>query len=224
MQSTADWLNEMPANSSDKMTTLTLQQSSRTDSNLTSFRTAILAFIGLGALGDILVLVGFRLVGGRSKINTSSIYIANHTTLELFACVSGFQRFSLDLAGVLTSYDASYLADWVLCLVIHSNHSAALIGGFSYAGMVAVIIITIDRYWKIVHPIHHRKHYRRWMFRLSLFLPWLSGIAFEIVPIMLTSRITKGRCIPQVVRKSLVKNEVHPCFSQFGTVSGQISK
>ena len=216
MQSTADWLNEMPANSSDKMTTLTLQRSSRTDSNLTSFRTAILAFIGLGALGDILVLVGFRLVGGRSKMYLHC--------LELFACVSGFLRFSLDLAGVLTSYDASYLADWVLCLVIHSNHSAALIGGFSYAGMVAVIIITIDRYWKIVYPIHHRRYYRRWMFRLSLFLPWLSGIAFEIVPIMLTSRITKGRCIPQVVRKSLVKNEVHPCFSQFGTVSGQISK
>jgi len=68
MQSTADWLNEMPANSSDKMTTLTLQRSSRTDSNLTSFRTAILAFIGLGALGHLLVLVGFRLVGGRSKM------------------------------------------------------------------------------------------------------------------------------------------------------------
>jgi len=215
MQSTADWLNEMPANSSDKMTTLTLQRSSRTDSNLTSFRTAILAFIGLGALGHLLVLVGFRLVGGRSKMYLHC--------LELFACVSGFLRFSLDLAGVLTSYDASYLADWVLCLVIHS---AALTGGFSYAGMVAVIIITIDRYWKIVHPIHHRRYYRRWMFRLSLFLPWLSGIAFEIVPtpIMLTSRITKGRCIPQVVRKSLVKNKVHPCFSQFGTVSRQISK
>jgi len=40
-----------------------------------------------------------------------------------------------------------------------------------------VVVITIDRYWKIVHSVHQRKHYRHWMLYFELFLPWLNGAA-----------------------------------------------
>jgi len=41
--------------------------------------------------------------------------------------------------------------------------------------VASVVVITFDRYWKIVHSVHHRKYYRRWMLYIGLFLPWLNG-------------------------------------------------
>jgi len=59
-----------------------------------------------------------------------------------------------------------------------------------------VVVITLDRYWKIVHPIHHRKKYRRWMLHVGLFMPWLNGIAVHLVPAIGTSRLFNGICGP----------------------------
>jgi len=78
-----------------------------------------------------------------------------------------------------------------MCLLIEP---AALAGIGSYGSVVCVIIITFDRYWKIVHPIHHRKYYRRWMLKVGLMLPWLNGIAVKLLPFLATNRIVKGRC------------------------------
>jgi len=75
-------------------------------------------------------------------------------------------------------------------------HSAVLVGLGSYGGVVAVIVITLDRYWKIVHPIHHRKHHRHWMVKLGLILPWLSGTVVKFLPSLPTSKIVNGRCFP----------------------------
>jgi len=35
-------------------------------------------------------------------------------------------------------------------------------------GTACLVVITLDRYWKIVHPVHHREHYRRWMMYVGL--------------------------------------------------------
>jgi len=88
MQSTTDVWEETSAKwqtanySIENMTTPAFQQGSPMPSNFfTHFKIAVLVMTTLAALGNILVLVGFGLAG-RSKMNTSSIYIANHTTLE----------------------------------------------------------------------------------------------------------------------------------------------
>ena len=46
----------------------------------------------------------------------------------------------------------------------------------SFGARASVVIHTLDRYWKIVHPIKHRKYYRRWMLYAGLILSWLTGI------------------------------------------------
>jgi len=66
-----------------------------------------------------------------------------------------------------------------------------------YGGRACILIHTLDRYWKIVYPIHHRKHYRRWMTYVGMVLPWLLGIILEIPPAAATTRIVNGMCIPR---------------------------
>ena len=145
-------------------------------------------------------------------MNTSSIYIANHTTLELFATVNGVLRFTLDMEGMFSSYNVSNPGDWIICLLIQ----ASVLGGLAGSGTImTVIIITFDRYWKIVHALHHRKYYRSWMVKVGVILPWLIGIAVRGLPYLATTRIVKGRCLVMVFWASPIMDEVSQSLSWF---------
>ena len=84
----------------------------------------------------------------------------SHTTLELFSCVNLVIRFALEFCGVFQDFNYSGPGGMMFCILFRG---ALLVIVGSYAGKACVVIHTFDRYWKIVHPIHHRKYYRRWM-------------------------------------------------------------
>ena len=189
----------------ENMTTPAFQQGSPTPNNyFAHFKIAVMVMAALAALGNILVLVGFSLAG-RSKMNTSSIYIANHAANDAFSTLMNALRYVLDLSGMLSHYDVSHPGDVFLCKVIDA---AVLVGSASYGAVLCVVIITLDRYWKIVHPIHHRKHYRRWMLKLGLILPWLGGIVVKFLPSLPTSKIVNGRCYPLTFWAASIMYEV----------------
>ena len=86
MLSTVDWTDTLSSefqteNYTSDVTTTSPEWTSMTSNSMTPYNAA-LAFIGyLGTVTNGLVLVGFWL-SDQSNLNTSSILIANHTTLE----------------------------------------------------------------------------------------------------------------------------------------------
>ena len=134
--------------------------------------------------------------------------LVTHTTLELVACVMTVIGFALDMAGLLRNFDPGP-AGMTLCILIRglSVTIAATSGGIT-----SVVIHTLDRYWRIVHPIHHRKYYRRWMIYIGLVVPWLTGIALHLMATIVTSRVVSGRCYPTSVWPS-------PAIRKVGYVS-----
>ena len=88
MQSTADWTHETSTkfqtktnSSEDTMALITSAMKSSSGSANVPYNAAIVAVGVAGILTNAVVLFGFC-VAGRSKMNVSSAYIANHTTLE----------------------------------------------------------------------------------------------------------------------------------------------
>jgi len=79
-ETTTPW--QTANDTSENTTTLALLQNFWVGFKSSPFQICFLTVTVLGTLTNVLVLVGFCL-GGRSKMNTSSIYIANHATLEL---------------------------------------------------------------------------------------------------------------------------------------------
>ena len=130
-----------------------------------------------------------------------------HTTLELVACVMVTVKYAMDIAGVLKYHDYSYPAAMALCILIDG---AGLISMGLNGGTASMVVITLDRYWKIVHPIHHRKYYRRWMLYVGVFLPWLNGVAARLLPAIGTTRIVNGRCNPAVFWPTTAMEKVCP--------------
>jgi len=51
-----------------------------------------------------------------------------------------------------------------------------------YAGKVGLVVITVERYFKVVHAVAHRKYYRDWMTKAGVALPWISGLCFFMFP------------------------------------------
>jgi len=71
----------------------------------------------------------------------------------------------------------------------------ALAGLGLVAGKLGLVVITVDRYFKIVHAVTHRKYYRNWMTKVGVALPWIGGMTLSLFPAIGTTRIVDGRCM-----------------------------
>jgi len=72
------------------------------------------------------------------------------------------------------------------------------------ASILGLVVITLERYFKIVHAIAHRKYYRNWMCRnwmttVCVVLPWIGGTCLILIPAMGTTRIVNGLCLKLAV-------------------------
>jgi len=77
------------------------------------------------------------------------------TTLELFGCVMLAITYILEIAEAYRYGEPSSSA-MALCILFQGRTLASL----GHNGSTAcLVILTLDRYWKLVHPIHHRKYY-----------------------------------------------------------------
>jgi len=63
------------------------------------------------------------------------------------------------------------------------------------ASKIGLMVITLERYFKIVHAIAHRKHYRNWMTKVGVALPWIASAFLLLIPSIGTTRIVNGQCL-----------------------------
>jgi len=88
-----------------------------------------------------------------------------------------------------------------VCLLIESD---ALMSSAVYGSVYGLVVITMERYVKIVHPVAHKNHYRRWMTRVGVATPWLIGLLTSSVPSLTTAKFVNGRCTTHVSYTTLL--------------------
>jgi len=106
----------------------------------------------------------------------------------------------MDIAGVYQNYDYSNPAARVFCIFLNSGMFVVFMNG----GTACLVVITLDRFWKIVYPVHHRKRYRSWMLYVGLLLPWLSGVSTHFIPNVSTTRNANGTCDKPAFRLKVI--------------------
>ena len=80
----------------------------------------------------------------------------------------------------------------------------ALMSSAVYGSVYGLVVITVERYVKIVHPVAHRNHYQRWMTRVGVATPWLIGLLTSSVPSLTTAKFVDGRCRTHVSYTTLL--------------------
>ena len=78
-----------------------------------------------------------------------------------------------------------------MCILMEAG---ALAGVFMHGEKIGLVVITLERYFMIVHAVAHRKHYRGWMTKVGVAVPWISGVCMALLPSIGTSRVVNGRC------------------------------
>ena len=145
--------------------------------------TCTIAVVGFLANGYVLLALIFSKNSRASNVNA---FITHQTILDLTACI--FLFFGLVLKPTGMSDSLALFVCWIF-----SNYAISItVGDASICGLV---IITVERYVKIVHPVAYRNHYRPWMTRLGIVIPWIFGICMGLIPIWATAGVVRGRCI-----------------------------
>ena len=73
----------------------------------------------------------------------------------------------------------------LVCVLIQSD---AILSSAVYGSVYGLVVITVERYVKIVHPIAHRNRWRRWMTYVGVAVPWLIGLLTSSVPSVTTTQ------------------------------------
>ena len=60
-------------------------------------------------------------------------------------------------------------------------------------GKFGLVVITLERYFKIVHVYAHSR-YRKWMTAVGLVAPWVTGFCSFVIPAVVMSRPVPGQC------------------------------
>jgi len=142
----------------------------------------------VGCLANAYVLLAL-LLSKNSRASNVNVFITHQTILDFTACAFLF------LSLVTENYEyakASPSLGLFVCWMLGSHVGTTTASNASIAGLV---VITIERYVKIVHLVAYRNHYRPWMTRVGILLPWIFSICTAFIPITATSKVVKGRCI-----------------------------
>ena len=167
---------------------------------------------GVGSCANAVVLT--VLVRARRHFgNSVHTLIANQSAIDLSACVFGVISFAL-IGTTAYKYNGNAILDNAICVIFEG--SMARVCGI--AGNLGLVVITLERYFKVVHAIAHRNYYRRWMTKVGVArpkvgvaVPWIGAAVLVLFPVIGTSRVANGRCM----RMSFWPNEGTAFVSMF---------
>ena len=123
----------------------------------------------VGALANGTVISILVITKKASKKTTTNLFLCNQLTVDLFASVV----LVITYVWKVTNIQLRGVLNVIVCFFIGSENLMWM--GFEISGM-NLVLITIERYFKIVHPIQHRNYYKKWMTYASIGFSWIVGI------------------------------------------------
>jgi len=166
--------------------------------------TFLLVVCIFGFVANLAMLISLLLKrhGARKTVN---IFICNQTILDLVATFVATVQQSLEMSGYLKGKKTGVLRHLV-CLLLDSD---AVTSSAIYGSVYGLVVITVERYVKIVHPVAHRNHHRRWMTIVGVATPWLIGLVTSSMPSVTTTKFVDGTCKTQVYNTTLSFDRVY---------------
>src|SRR6218665_1956481 len=142
----------------------------------------LIGIIGCVANG----LVFSVLLSPKIRTQTSNLLIINQVAMDLYSCILLIVSYVLRLPRLHLTGGWG----WFLC-VFFQNDMLTFIG---LTGSIASVgAITAERYFKVVHPIAHRKNFRNWMIYAAIPLTWINGVLTNMAAGWI-SGVINGKC------------------------------
>jgi len=123
------------------------------------FRIAAIIIAVVGCLANLYVLLAL-LLSKNSRASNVNVFITHQTILDLATCAFLFLSLVIN-PDTGTNYSLALF----MCWFFKSFAVSVSVGNASVGGLM---VITIERYVKIVHSVAYRNRYRPWMTRVGI--------------------------------------------------------
>ena len=156
----------------------------------------VIGIVGTSANGFIL----YALVA--SKQHKKHLLIFNQNVLDFASCIYLVITYALKISNM----NLTGLVGYYLCMLFHSE---ALLWSAVEGSVSNLIIISIERYVKVVHPIWSKNKLRNWMIYSSIALCWLFSFVYNMLTAFTTSAVVDGVCHGYIIWEDHVGKVVH---------------
>ena len=145
-----------------------------------------IGFVGLIANGfNFVVMIQIELMKQRS----TNLLISNQVCLDLFSSVFLIQTYIVNLINI---YLTGQWENLVCFFIINELFSWIGLSGSQYC----IVMIALERYAKIVHPIsHQKKYFRNWMMFVAIAVSWINGFLATFPITLVSSIVVEGQCL-----------------------------
>jgi len=178
----------------------TLTSSSSRDAGFYFMGAVILIGI-VGGAANALVL--YALVA--SKQHKKQLLIVNQNALDLVSCLFLVVIYTLNISNIILT---GLLGYWLCMLLLSENLLWFAIDG----SIINLVVITVERYLKVVHPVWSKKKLRkRTMCSLAAF-PWVISFIYNMALAFTTSAVIDGVCHAVIIWQSHAAKVVHGVY------------
>jgi len=144
---------------------------------------------GMCANAVVLVVLIFARRHLGSHVNT---LITNQSAIDLLACVFLAVGSGVSFPGTPNNYlELGQIGNDLVCFLFRHRMLAIM---SMNADKIGLVVISLERYFKIVHAIVHRKYYRKWMTVVGVVVPWITAFCTFAVPAAVSTRSVPGQC------------------------------
>jgi len=135
-------------------------------------------------------LVLYALVA--SKQHKKHVLIVNQNAIDLYTCLALVIVYSFRASNMYLSGSLGY---W-LCMFIHNGFFIFV--GF-FASTVNLMLISVERYLKVVHSTWSKTHLRKWISYTAIACMWVGGVIHQMPLGFQSSAVIDGVCYGFVI-------------------------
>ena len=172
------------------------------------FSYAVIAIAVLGIAANGLVLYALIAHHAReAKKRAINLLIIHQNLIDLSSCMLLVITYSVGDTIYLTG-----ALGYFLCTIFVSESATYC---SLYASVINLIILTIERYMKVVHPFWSKKNIKRWMIHVAMVFAWIAGILFVVPVVFTTTLVSDGTCLNYFVWESPAARMIYGALSIF---------
>ncbi|KAK2142981.1 hypothetical protein LSH36_890g00021 [Paralvinella palmiformis] len=123
------------------------------------------------------------------RVQVTNIYLINQGIVDALASLflTSFTLTSSDGTGLSESYN-----DQLLCRLWLTRFP---VWGTVMSSTYSLLVLTIDRYCRIVHPFMYKKYFSKRILAVMITFAWLVGPLYNIAWVWPTSVVLNGQCL-----------------------------
>jgi hypothetical protein len=151
---------------------------------------SVIGAVGTVANGYVLLTI---IICKELRKNVTNVFICNQTILDCLACIALTVTMILQKLAV-----SSYAVGFNRLFLCWFFDKTGLLGASVYASKFSLVVITLERYFKVVHAVKYRNKLRPWMIKIGVIAPWADGLFVGFLPQMLFAKVIDGKCLTTI--------------------------